>query len=403
MLRKLFLAGILPVVTCAWASADDALPDLMTMRNDKKVATVDEWEKIRRPELLELFRENIYGQNAAAQPATLTFKVEKTIEGALGGTARGMQIAAQFGNSDGRKGEFHISLFMPIKRSGPAHSPVPAMILANNRPKRLIDINREKPNEFWPAEAIVARGYAAVAYYVSELSPDRKEEQFKTGVPAVFESAGQPRAANAWGAIGIWAWGASRVMDYLETNPDIDAKHVAIVGHSRGGKTALWAGAQDTRFAMVVSNCSGSTGAALARGKPKTAESILAINTTFPYWFCDHYKKFNDKENELPVDQHELLALIAPRLLYVASKTEDAWADPQSEFAACVAARPAWELYGKPGIIGDQFPAPEKPLMLGMAAYHISTGKHDLTLWDWQRFMDFADQHGMRGPVKKTE
>lgn len=360
------------------------LPDPLIAADGKRVSA-EIWMDTHREQTLEQFRSCIYGRNPVERPKVLNFKVTETDPQAIDGKATLKRVKISFSGPNGH-GFFMVSLFVPNQ----AKKPVPAFLLICNRGYENIDATRKIKSPFWPVERAIDRGYAISAFHNSELDPD-KYDGWQDGVHGIFDDKDKPRAEDAWGTIAAWAWGASRVMDYFQIDPDIDDKHVALIGHSRGGKTALWAGAQDERFALTISNNSGCSGAALARNKK--GESIRKINVRFPHWFCKNYDLYNDREDELPVDQHQLIALLAPRLVYVASATDDEWADPEGEFLACVHAGPVYELLGQMGVGATKPPKPDKPLQTGHIGYHLRAGKHDLIEYDWECYMDFADIH----------
>lgn len=358
------------------------LPDSLNAASGP-VATADAWPA-RRAEILELFREHVYGRSPG-KPDELRFEVVEERPDAMEGAATLRRVAV-ISRQEGREHRFDITVFLPNAR----REPVPLFLLLNNRPATNVDPARQEKSGFWPAEEVVARGYGIAALQVGDLAPDDRE-RFRDGAIRLFEgTADRSRPADAWGALAAWAWGASRSLDYFETDPRVDAARVAVVGHSRGGKAALWAGAEDERFALVISNESGQGGAALSRRN--YGETVARITEVFPHWFARNYASYGGREEALPVDQHMLIALIAPRLVYVASADEDLWADPRGEFLSQVHASTVYALWGDSPMRAEDMPPLEQPLVVGRRGYHVRRGTHNLTPYDWARFVDFADR-----------
>ena len=360
------------------------LPDALRFADGRAVTTPRQWRE-RRAEILESFRSQMFGR-APAKPQQLSFDVVEENRSAMDGSATFKRVAI-ISRHEGRGHRFEMLLFLPNARKTPA----PVFLLLNNRdPAKNTDATRQVKSEFWPAEQIVARGYGTAVIQNNDLAPDVKAgTTFRDGVIRLFEGGRDDRPADAWMAIAAWAWGASRALDYLETDAGVDAARVAVVGHSRGGKTALWAAAEDERFAMAVSNNSGSCGAAISR---RRFGETIALTHTNPHWFCDNFKRYHDREDELPFDQHMLLGLIAPRALYVTSATEDLSADPRGEYLALAHASSVYALLrGHPPIAPGDMPPADTPIRSGPRGYHIRSGPHDLTSYDWKNFCDFAD------------
>ncbi|MEJ5963957.1 acetylxylan esterase [Pedobacter immunditicola] len=360
------------------------LPDVLKTRNNKAIKTSEDWEA-NRSALLTIFEDNIYGQMPKSFD-DIKFAVEKEDKAAMQGKATLKEVVITV-VKDNKAVKLKLVLFVPNNRKKAA----PAFLLINNRGKEHMDPTRVTKSGFWPAEMLIDSGYAIAAFHVSDAAPDHRDT-FMNGVLQLYPE--QLQADNGMRAIGAWAWAASRVMDYFETDPAIDAKKVTVVGHSRGGKASLWAAAQDRRFAMCVSNNSGNTGAALSRRH--FGESIKMINTSFPHWFNTNYKKFNDKEHLLPVDQHMLVALIAPRLIYATNASKDLWADPVGTFLALKQAEKVYALYGIKSLLPDLPPQINVPIVNAQLAYHNREGAHDLTPYDWNNFIKFANYHFSR-------
>ncbi|MEX0742254.1 MAG: hypothetical protein WD079_05605, partial [Phycisphaeraceae bacterium] len=348
----------------------------------RAVASEQAWTQQRRGEVLELFREHVYGRRPGA-PQTLTFHEIEHDDQAMDGKATLRRIEIRSGVDD-REHTFELIVFVPNDADGP----VPLFLLMNNRGPEHTDATRTERSDFWPAEEIIERGYGIAALQVGDLAPD-SADTFRRGVIDLFENGQNDRPGDAWAGLAAWGWGASRAMDYFETADDIEATQVGLVGHSRGGKAALWAGAEDERFAMIVSNSSGCGGAALSRRQ--VGERVKQINDRFPHWFCENFNAYNDREHALPLDQHMLVALIAPRTVYVASASDDIWADPRGEFLSLAHASPVYALWGHEPLSPDAMPDVDEPVHVGPLGYHIRTGGHNLTPYDWHRFIDLAE------------
>ena len=384
------------------------LPEVLTSFDGKKIGTSQEWTETRRPELFRFFETQVYGK-VPGKLDIASIKVLEKDNNALNGKATRRQVQLSF-NNRGRTLNFVILLYLPKNvDKAPLFlgynffgnhtvSADPNIIVptAWTRTSESLGITTNVPSEAargvrsdrWPVEKLIDAGYGLATIYYGEVAPDR--DDYDEGIHPLLYMPGQilPKL-DEWGKISAWAWGYSRAMDYLENEDDIDASRIVVFGHSRLGKAALWAGASDTRFAGVISNDSGCGGAALS--KRKFGETIETINTSFPVWFCENFKNYNNNEEALPVDQHELLALIAPRPLYVASAVDDQWADPKGEFLSAYYASQVYTLFGKNGIESKELPKPNSPIG-STVSYHIRTGKHDVTDYDWDQYIAWADK-----------
>jgi dienelactone hydrolase len=289
---------------------------------------------------------------------------------------------------------FPLYVFIP---NGAEKKPVPVILTLDLRRLTDADPARAYLSASWPAEMIVARGYAAAAVRTHDIAPDYIEN-FTTKFHRLFPECVSDRPADAWGCISAWAWGMSRAIDYLVTDPSLNGKEIAITGLSRAGKTSLWCGAQDPRVAMVISAASGCSGAPITRGK--AGEHIKDIAFNFPYWFCHNYKKYADNEDVMPFDQHFLLGLIAPRPLYLSERTLDSWIDPRAEYESLKQAAKVYKLYDKTIDLPDTMPGPEEGIISGNLGFHMKSGEHNMEEYDWERYLDFCDRHFH--PARKT-
>lgn len=414
--RSTIVLSNLILVSCVFAQTNYdetkipkyTLPNPLVMNDGSKVTSVEQWRS-RRAEIFAMFETHMFGK-IRQRPNFMHIKVTDTDKKALGGKATRKQVSIFFAK-DKQRPRIDILIYIPNSRKGPVPTFVGNNFSGNHatihdkkvavtdqwmrkaKDNKATESGRGKASGRWPFEKIIARGYACATVYCGDLEPDHKEG-WKDGVRGFYLEKGKTKPGPVdWSCIGAWAWGMHRVMDYFETDDDIDHKRVAIMGHSRLGKTSLWGGASDERFALVISNNSGCGGAALSRRA--FGETVKRINTSFPHWFCDNYKKFNDNEGAAPFDQHMLIALMAPRPVYVASAEKDRWADPHGEFLSAKGADPVYRLLGTEGLPAKKMPKIDKPVH-GRIGYHIRTGKHDVTEYDWTNYMDFADKHFKR-------
>ncbi|AKD58308.1 glucuronyl esterase domain-containing protein [Spirosoma radiotolerans] len=380
------------------------LPNPLINASGKAIKTRAEWAT-RRIELLQLFAENVYGKTPK-QTVRLRFQTTSVDSSALNGLAIRKLISIKFVDYP-KLPSIDVLLYVPKGRKAApvflglnfcgnhcvtteADLPLSTRwmmsgtgdVSVNNK---ATEKARGMQERRWPISMILKRGYAVATAYYGDLEPDYPEG-WHAGIRSVL---GDTTRADNWGAIGAWAWGMSRILDYLQTDPAIDAKRVISIGHSRIGKAALWAGAQDDRFAAVIANESGEGGAALSRRW--YGETVERLNISFPHWFCERYKTYNKRVDDLPVDQHELLALVAPRPLYVASADGDQWSDPKGEFLGAAYTTPVYALYGKVGLGTTTFPAVNQPIGQTVR-YHDRTGKHDVMNYDWEQYLRFADE-----------
>ena len=383
------------------------VPDALTCSDGTRVKTRKQWEHKRRPELMKMFGEQEYGLTPGQTGIKVKHELVAMSSNALGGLATQKQVRFVFTGTNGRTHEALLLLYLPNSTA----KRVPVIIgynfhgnqtttqqddVISSPSKDLMQSAgsekwvRGEQQRRWSYEAALRRGYAVATMCYHDICPD-SPDLLAQGVLPLFPGYDEgQRTPSGWGTIGVWAWGYSRIADYLQKKePRIDGKRLVVMGHSRLGKTALWAGAQDKRFRVVISNNSGCGGAAMS--KRVFGENIARITAAFPHWFCPAFNAYSENEAALPFDQHELLALIAPRHVYVASAEDDRWADPKGEYLSAYYAGSVYQLYRMKGLPQDQQPPVQQPLHYDVG-YHIRTGGHDVTAYDWQCYLDFCDK-----------
>jgi hypothetical protein len=387
---------------------DYTLPDPLVSNDGSPVETAADWTDKRRSEVLSLFETYVYGKTPDLAIEARTVTLSETV--ACEGKAKRKEVRIHFTERDERP-YLDLLIYVPTAAEGAAPGFIGLNFQGNHsitdesdvilsdewmRPKgtgvvdnRATEEARGSAASRWPIERIIDRGYMVATAYCGDLDPDY-DDGYQNGIHPLFHPDGGVPADDEWGTIGAWSWGLSRALDYFETDPDIDATRIAVMGHSRLGKTSLWAGVQDERFAIVISNDSGCGGAALSRRA--FGETVGRINTSFPHWFCNNFRAYNQNEASCPVDQHMLISLAAPRPIYVASAVDDRWADPKGEFLGAQFADPVYRLLGTDGLETENMPEVETSIQ-STIGYHVRKGGHNVTNYDWDRYMDFFDKH----------
>jgi hypothetical protein len=372
----------------------------------RRVRTKEDWLSRRRPELQALVQHYMYGR--LPPPAKVRATVEHEDRRALGGKATLREVALAVGPPEAPP--IRLLLVVPNRRAGPApvflginfcgnHALVkdPGVRLptvwmypgqAGVKDNRATEAGRGAQADVWALEQSVDRGYAVATFYNGDVDPDRPD--VRGGLRPYLAPKGRAPGPHDAGTIAVWAWGVHRAVDYLVTVPEIDVRRVAVVGHSRLGKTALLAAAFDERIALAIPHQAGCGGTAPSRGK--VGESVKQINDRFPHWFAGAFKDFNGRPERLPFDQHCVVALVAPRPVLLGNAEEDTWANPEGQFEVLRAAEPVYRLLGAGGLEADKVPASGR-LLGGTLGYFIRPGKHSMTAGDWRLFLDFADRH----------
>ena len=385
------------------------LPDPLVMFDGTRATTREQWETKRRPELKALFQHYMYGQQPEDR-GKIAVKVLHEDAKAFGDKATLKELALSVAPLGAPP--VHLLLVVPNDRKGPVpcfvgmnfsgnHTlvddrqvAIPTAWMYPGQPgvkgNKATEAGRGKAKDVWALDQSIDRGYAVATFYNGDIDPDQKE--LREGVRPILSRVGDVEKGDVPATIMAWAWGVSRVVDYLVTDKDLDAKRIAVVGHSRLGKTALLAAAFDERIALAIPLQAGCGGTAPSRQHDPKAESVKRINTIFPHWFCDNFKKFNDDPSRLPFDQNCLVALCAPRPVLFSNAVEDAWANPRGQFEVLRAAEPVYRLLKAGGLGAKEMPEPGK-LLDGTLGYYIRPGKHSMTKGDWKVFLDFADKH----------